>query len=64
MIGVVVLVCLMAASFGAGYVTRASLSRKRRSIYLNYQPYLAPRRSQRRSTVPIPPQGESADGVR
>lgn len=56
--------CLMVASFAAGYGTRATLSRKRRSVYLKYQPYLAPRRSGRSPQVLVTRQEESSDGAR
>jgi hypothetical protein len=42
MLGLLILILTAAISFGAGYVTRAAVSRKRRADYLKWQPYLPP----------------------
>ncbi|GLR91075.1 hypothetical protein GCM10007857_77910 [Bradyrhizobium iriomotense] len=45
MLGLVILFSTAAVSFGAGYATRAALSRERRAEYLKYEPYLRPTRT-------------------
>jgi hypothetical protein len=42
MLGLLILILTAAISFGAGYVTRAAVSRKRRAEYLKWEPYLPP----------------------
>jgi len=44
MLALLVLIVLVAASFGAGYGTRELVSRKRRAKYLQFKPYLPPPR--------------------
>lgn len=44
MLGLLILFVVAALFFGAGYATRAAVSRKRHTEYLKYEPYLgAPR---------------------
>jgi hypothetical protein len=46
-VGLLILFVVAALFFGAGYATRAAVSRKRYSEYLKYEPYLgAPRMTQ------------------
>jgi hypothetical protein len=43
-LGLVLLLLTAVSSFGAGYMMRASISRKRRAKYRMYEPYLKPTR--------------------
>jgi len=44
MLGLIFLMLIVAVSFGAGYGTRAIVSRKRREHYRKWEPYLQPSR--------------------
>jgi hypothetical protein len=42
MLGLLFLMLIVVASFGAGYATRYVVSRRRRAKYLKWEPYLRP----------------------
>ena len=44
MLGFLMLVVVLAGGFCAGYATREMISRRRRTEYLKYQPYITPSR--------------------
>lgn len=45
MLGLLILLVVAALFFGAGYATRAAVSRKRHTEYLKHEPYLGARRT-------------------
>ncbi len=44
MLALLALLLIVAASFAAGYATRAAVSHKRRARYLKWEPYVRPSR--------------------
>ena len=44
MLGFLMLLVVLAGGFCAGYATREMISRRRRTEYLKYQPYITPSR--------------------
>ena len=59
-LGLLILFVVAALSFGAGYATRAAISRKRRTDYLKYEPYLGGQRMRQPPDLLIPGNTRSA----